>query len=115
MRAYSLDLRERVAQDVADGMTRAAVSKKYRVSTRWIYKLLRQQQETGDLAPLCGGGGPPRALAGREEELAKHVRETPDATLNELRARLQLPVSTVTVWRAVNRLGLTFKKSRACR
>lgn len=38
-RAYSVDLRERVLADLDEGMSKAAISRKYRVSTRWIYKL----------------------------------------------------------------------------
>lgn len=115
MRAYSLDLRERVAADLDAGASQAATARKYRVSTRWIYKLMRQREETGDLAPRRGRSGPPRGLAGREEELAELVRQTPDATLDELRQELAASVSVVTVWRALKRLGLTLKKSGSCR
>lgn len=111
MRAYSMDLRERALADLDAGASQAETARKYRVSTRWLYKLRRQRDETGDWAPRRGQGGPPRALAGREEELAELVRQSPDATLDELRQRLAAPVSPVTVWRALKRLGLTLKKS----
>jgi transposase len=114
MRAYSLDLRERVVADLDAGMSQAETARKYRVSTRWLYKLLRQRDETGDLAPRRNRTGPPRALAGREEELAELVRQSPDATLEELRQELAAAVSTVTVWRALKSLGLTLKKSYPC-
>lgn len=110
MRAYSLDLRERVLADLDAGATQAKTARRYRVSTRWLYKLLRQRAATGDLAPRRGPSGPPRALAGSEEELVHCVRQSPDATLAELRERLATKVSTVTVWRALKRLGLTLKK-----
>jgi putative transposase len=108
MRAYSLDLRERVVADLDARASQAETARKYRMSMRWIYKLLRQRQETGDLAPRRSPTGPPRALAGREEEFAELVRQSPDATLEELRQALA--VSAVTVWRALKSLGLTLKK-----
>jgi len=114
MRAYSLDLRERVVADLDAGASQAETARKYRVSTRWLYKLRRQRETTGDLAPRRGQGGPSRALAGSEEELVDFVRQSPDATLAELRERLATKVSTVTVWRALKRLGLTLKKSSSC-
>jgi transposase len=114
MRAYSLDLRERVLADLDAGASQAETARKYRVSTRWLYKLRRQREETGDLAPRRGRAGPPRALAGREEELAALVRQSPDATLEELRQQLTPTVSAVTVWRALKRLGLVLKKSYSC-
>ncbi len=115
MRAYSLDLRERVIADVDAGGSQAETARKYRVSTRWIYKLLRQREQTGDLAPRQSRTGPPRALAGCEEELAELVRRSPDATLEELRHELTTTVSATTVWRALKSLGLTLKKSYSCR
>ena len=114
MRAYSLDLRERALGDLDGGASQAQTARKYRVSTRWLYKLRRQRDETGDVAPRRGVTGPRRALAGREEELAELVRQSPDATLEELREQLAAAVSAATVWRALKRLGLTLKKSGPC-
>jgi len=38
------------------------------------------------------------------------VREKPDATLKELRQALGARVGLATVWRALKRLQITFKK-----
>jgi transposase len=114
MHAYSCDLRERVLADFDGGMGNEAVARKYRVSSRWVYKLRRQRQETGQIGPRRGRTGPPRILAGEDERLAELVRRRPDATLRELRDELGRPLSLVTVWRALQRLGLTLKKSPAC-
>lgn len=113
MRAYSCDLRERVLADFDGGMGNEAVARKYRVSSRWVYKLRRQRDETGRIEPRRGRTGPTRVLAGQDERLAELVRQRPDATLSELREELGLPMSVVTVWRALKRLGLTLKKSPA--
>ena len=114
MRAYSLDLRERVVQDRDAGMSKAAVARKYRVSTRWIYKLEKQREETGDIAPRRGKPGPELKLAHHTEELLLLVDEQPDATLSELRQRLSVAVCQSTVWKTLKTLGVTFKKGGAC-
>ena len=54
MGAYSLDLRERVLTDLDEGMSKASLARKYRVSTRWSYKLQKQRDQTGDIKPRKG-------------------------------------------------------------
>ena len=49
----------------------------------------------------------PEATAGIVRAAIQH---TPDATLEELRARLQLTVALSTLWRAIATLGLSVKK-----
>ena len=110
MRAYSLDLRERVLLDRDAGISKAAVARKYRVSTRWIFKLEKQRETTGDIAPCRSHAGPKRKLAEHTERLLQLVEEQPDATLRELRDRLGVPVSLATIWNTLQALGVTFKK-----
>lgn len=114
MRAYSVDLRERVLADFDAGMGNEAVARKYRVSSRWVYKIRRQRAETGDIAPRRGRTGPKPKLAEHHERLLQLVQEQPDATLKELRDRLGVQVCLATLWKALKSLGVTFKKSRAC-
>ena len=113
--AYSLDLRERVLIDLDAGMSKAEISRNYHVSTRWIYKLQKQREETGGIAPRPHAGGPKPLLAEHTERLLELVEEQPDATLRELRDRLGAPVSINTVWKMLKRLGVSFKKSPSCR
>ena len=110
MGAYSIDLRERVLADFDAGMGNDAVARKYRVSSRWVYKLRRQRTETGEIAPRRGKTGPKPKLAAHVEQLAQLVEEQPDATLNELRQRLGVPVSLTTLWTTLKKLGVTLKK-----
>ena len=51
MRAYSMDLRERVLHDSEAGMQAAAVAGKYRVSASWVRRLKQRRRETGEVAP----------------------------------------------------------------
>ena len=112
--AYSVDLRKRVLADLDEGMSKAALARKYRVSTRWIYKLQKQREMTGDIAPRRGKGGPKPKLAGHTERLLELVEEQPDASLRELRDRLGVQVSIGTIWNTLKALGVTFKKGAAC-
>jgi len=113
MRAYSIDLRERVLMDWDAGLGTHAVARKYRVSPEWVRKLRRQRDVTGDIAPRRGKTGPKPKLDEHAERIAELVRQSPDATLSELREKLGLQVSLVTLWRVLKKLGLVLKKSPA--
>jgi transposase len=56
---------------------------------------------------------PKPKLAEHTEQLAELVHQSPDATLAELREKLGLEVSLVTLWRVLKKLGLVLKKSPA--
>ena len=109
MRAYSMDLRVQVLADCDEGMTTAAVARKYRVSSAWVRRLKQRRAATGETAPRPGGRRTP-ALAAEADRIRAAVVDAPDATLAELKARLGLTVSLATLWRAVAALGLTVKK-----
>jgi transposase len=113
MAAYSMDLRARVvaACDARDG-TRQQIAARFSVSEAWIRKILRQRRDTGSIAPKPHGGGRrpsfDGAAAGR---LRQAVRDDTDATLRELAGASGVACSPAAVYRALNRLGITRKKS----
>ena len=116
MKAYSLDLRERVATACAQpGRTVGAVAAQFSVSVSFVAKLLRRQRQSGSLAALPHRSGPAPLLgpAGRAT-LAACLRQQPDATLDELCvwvAALGGPhVSPATMGRAVQALDWRRKK-----
>lgn len=115
MQPYSLDLRKRALADYDAGMKTQAIAEKYRVSTKWVRDLRRLRDETGQLAPRQGQPGPKPKLAEHTQQLAELVKEQPDATLGELAEQLPVAVSATTIWRVLRRLGLSYKKSPACR
>ena len=51
MRAYSMDLRERVLLDSDAGMKAADVAAKYRVSGSWVRLLKQRRRDMGEVAP----------------------------------------------------------------
>jgi transposase len=116
MKAYSLDLRQKVLAAALRGdRTIREVADSFGVGTTFVDKVLALHRAGEDLAPRPHGGGyPARLLPRHEKALRAEVRRRKDATLEELRAHLQaqvgLSVSASTVSRALIRLGLGRKK-----
>lgn len=119
MAAYSLDLRERIVDAVERGIaTKREIARMFDVHETFVHKLLRQKRERGDIAPLPHGGGAEAIL--KEDHLmilTELVAHSPDATLEELRKqmkkRARVEASIPTIWRALEALGLSRKKSRS--
>ena len=91
MRAYSMDLRERVLHDSDAGMQAAAVACKYRVSASWVRRLKQRRRETGEVAPRQQRYGRHPVLASQLHTLAALIREQPDRTLADLQVALGRP------------------------
>ena len=117
MKAYSMDLRERVvAACVARDGTREAIAARFSVSVSWIRDLLRRRRETGSIAPRPHGGGRAPAFDGPGSgRLREAVRDDDDATLQELGRASGVACVPSAVHRALARLGITRKKSRGGR
>jgi transposase len=114
MRAYSIDLRQRVvaAYDAGEG-TQERIAARFAVSLSWVRKLLRQRRDTGSIEPRPHGGGHAPAFdAPAEARLRQAVREDSDATLGELADASGVACSPSAVYRTLDRLGITRKKSR---
>lgn len=113
MRAYSMDLRERVLRDSDAGMTAAAVAVKYQVSASWVRRLKQRRRETGEVAPRQQRHGRHPVRTPQLHTLAALIREQPDRTLADLQVALATSASLTTIWRAVKQLGFTLKKNGA--
>lgn len=116
MKAYSLDLRQKVLAAALRGdRTISEVAELFGVGTSFVNKLLDLHRRGQDIAPRPHGGGyPARLLPHHEKLLHRRVRHQKDATLAELREQLEeqegLSVSVSTVSRTLIRLGLGRKK-----
>lgn len=115
MKPYSMDLRQRVLQDCDAGLATKQVAAKYRVSASWVRRLKQRRRQTGQVAPATPRPGPKPSWLGYADRLRQAVRQTPDATLEELRDQLGLAVALSTLWRACQALGLSVKKKSAGR
>ncbi len=116
MKSYSLDLRERVVAKVDAGeLPRGEIAAFFSVSVGWIKKLLSQRRRLGHVAPLPHGGGhPPFWDQAGLAALRAAVAAKPDATLEELRARVRgsgrRRAARATLSRTLAALGLARKK-----
>ena len=112
MAAYSMDLRTRVLQDWDEQMRAEAIAAKYRVSRAWVHRLVQRRRETGEIGPRRQTRFRALALAGQEDRLRALINAKPDQTLAELKAALPTSATLATIWRTLERLDLTFKKTR---
>jgi transposase len=117
MKAYSLDLRQRVLKAaLSPEHTIAEVAELFGVGTTFVNKMLRLHRQGSDLAPRPHGGGQKSRLSPAHHKLLRsEVRRRNDATLSELRSHLadqaQVDVSIPTLGRVLQQLGLGRKKS----
>jgi transposase len=113
MKAYSMDLRERVLKDADAGMKTGAVAAKYSVSPAWVRRLKQRRTATGEVAPRQQRHGRVAGGVMYAELIREAVRQAPDATLAEYRQQFRIPLSKSALARALVHLGLTRKKSRS--
>jgi transposase len=118
MKAYSLDLRQRVVETYKTGMlTIKAVAEHFLVGETFVKKMLRQERETGAVKAYSYGGGRRRALNNRQmRKLKRLLNAEPDLTLVDLQEKLlsedRVQVSIATLARVLTEIGLPRKKSR---
>jgi transposase len=117
MRAYSMDLRERVLAAVDRSTPRKEIVRTLGVSEPTIRRYLRLRRETGSVAPKPPPAKPTFSIGQSVEQrraLWKQLEVHDDATLErhcQLWERKQgVKVSISTMSRAIRRLGWTLKK-----
>jgi len=87
------------------------VAERYGVSRTWVRSLKQRRRETGEIAARIPKVG--RKPKFDRVRLAELVAEQPDATLMELRERLGVQCALSAIWTALQKLKLTYKKSRS--
>ena len=116
MKAYSLDLRQKIVDAYAEGnVSQRQLAKQFRVALSFVEKLLKQHRETGNIAPLVRTEQTPTKLNPEQlTVLEQIVVENNDATLDELRNYLEQKTGVLigrsTVDRMLKKLNLTVKK-----
>jgi transposase len=114
-RAYSNDLRERVAHSILSGRTVRETAALFGVSVASAVKWSQRLRETGSAASRPVGGRRPRILAGEQAWLLARMTEQPDLTMRalalELKERGYRTVSHNTVWKQLRAAGFSFKKN----
>jgi transposase len=114
MKAYSIDLRERVMAAIEnDSMTQEEIMEHFGVSATFIFLLKKRVEETGTVNPKPHGGGMPPKFTGKAlERIRIFVEKNPDATLHEILDHTRAKASIMAVSRALDRLGFNRKKNR---
>lgn len=114
MRAYSLDLRERVVRAVDLGYKRIDIIQLFGVSRATIKRYLKQRRETGRLNRRSIPGRPPKKSTPLQAGVVAQLEAYPDATL-EMHCQFWeqtfgMHVSTSTMSRVIRRVEWTRKK-----
>jgi transposase len=102
-----MDIRERVIAACENSSTKV-VAERFGVSPAWVRRLKQHQRQRGDIVPRTGGGSRGRKFD--RDLLAARVAEKPDSTLAELRDHLGIQVSLWAICKALQELGLSYKK-----
>lgn len=111
MKALSQDLRDRVLAALDAGGRTGTVAAQFAVSPAWVRRLKQRRAATGETTPRSRANH--RVPFHRRHAAAIHaaVAAKPGRTLAELKAHLGVPEHIATVWTALRRLGLSWKKS----
>ncbi len=117
-RPLSNDLRTRLISAVEGGMSRRSAAKRFGIAASTAIKWVDRWRRTGDVGPRPQGGDHrSQRIEAHAEEILALVDEMADITLGEIAAHLDaghgLTVAQSTVWRLLDRHGMTFKKNRA--
>ena len=116
-KAYSLDLRERVARFVEGGRSCHAAAAHFRVSVSFVVKLMKTFRTIGRLAAKPSGGRRHAKLDPHRAFLIARIAEKADMTMPELAAELAAASGTqadpASLSRWLIRNGYRFKKNAA--
>jgi transposase len=116
-KAYSLDLRERVAGFVETGHSRRAAASHFDVSVSFVVKLIAAFGLSGRLDPKPSGGRRHAKLEPHRAFLLARIGEKEDITMPELAAELEASTGTkadpASLSRWLIRNGYRFKKNTA--
>ena len=115
--AYGQDLRDRVL--ACSGLTLVQIATRFGVSPSYVSKVRARLRNLGDAAPGPQQNHVPARLAPLTGAIRARIDAEPDIKLRELRAWLEsthgVRVSHPVIWKTVDRLGLTLKKTSARR
>jgi len=114
MRAYSIDLKERLVRAVAEGQPMREAARRFGVAVTTVKRAVVQERETGSLERKPIPGYPRRIGPEQEAALRARLEAAPHATVLEHCAwwaeHYGQQLSEASMWRAIRRLGWTHKK-----
>ncbi len=113
MKAYSLDLRQKILDTyLQGGISQRQLAKRFCVTLSFIEKLLKQYRETGSIAAKVRTQQTPPKLNEEQFNLLKEIVEAKnDATLSEIREQLKektgITIGISTVDRMLNKMEIS--------
>ena len=116
MQPYSIDLRKKIIEVYKiEKISIRNLAKRFYVAKSFVQKLIKQEQDTGDISPKRqGGNSPPKVQGADLVTLAEIIENNNDATLSELcellEAQTGIKVSRATMGRISQKLNYTVKK-----
>ena len=114
MKAYSLDLRQRIVAAVDGGMPKAEAARTFSVALSTVKLYVARRDQTGSLRPQTSPGRPRAITRAQHAALEAQLRAHPEATVAEHVAYWEqeqhLAVSSHAMRRAMHRLRWRFKK-----
>ncbi len=115
VKPYANDLRERVVDAVADGASCRAAAQRFGVAASTAITWVQLWRQTGSVRPRPQGGDHrSHRLEAHAAEILALVEAAPDVTLAEIADHLRktcgLVVAPSTIWRLLDRHGMSFKK-----
>lgn len=118
-KAFGDDLRRRILQCCEEGQqTQEEIAQRFRVSVRYVGKLVAHKRETGQAERRAHRPGrKPKFTPPIRERLRSWLKNQPDLTLKELQKKLdqeeRLHSSQFSIWTTLGKMGLRLKKSRS--
>ena len=114
----SEDLRIRVVRAVESGMSRRAAAERFGVSVSSAVRFVKEWRESGATrAKRLGGDQRSRRIEEHHEAIMNAIEAKPDMTLVEIAEMLEsergVSFAPSSIWRFLDRHGMTFKKKRA--
>ena len=112
-KAYSYDFRQKVMQAIElDGLKRGEASELFNISRNTINLWFQRKAETGDVQVKPRGAPSPSQKITDWEKFRTFAQEHEDKTQAEMAQLWQGDISSRTISRALQKLGLTRKKRR---
>jgi transposase len=114
----SEDLRIRVIRAVEGGMSRRAAADRFGISAASAVRFVQEWRESGTTrAKQQGGDQRSQRIEEYREVIKAAIEATPDMTLVEIAEMLKseygASFAPSSIWRFLDRHGITFKKKRA--
>lgn len=113
-KAYSNDLRERVAAAMQSGESCRSVVTRFDVAPSRVVKWTQRAAQTGSVSPAKMGGYRRPIVESHRAWILEEVQACPHITLAVSQAKLaerRIMVSHDTVWRFLRGCGFRFKKT----